>query len=287
MRVRLHSISFLALLTGIACGGTGQDDTPNANRSPRTPPVITVTASETGYHAPDTLSAGLTTIRFVNDTDVMHMAHLVKIRGAHSIDELVEAYAEAIRTRGPRPEWMTRFGGPMAEPHSTAASVTQDLEPGLYAWVCGLEMPDGTIHFTAGEAQALVVLPTNDQAASLAAPAVDNTMQLSDYAFALHAPLRSGPQTLKVENLGPEPHEVALAELAPGMTVADVEAWLNDPQGPPPATVVGAVTALAPSLTAYLELNLTPGSYVLLCFVSAPDGRPHIAHGMIQQVTVM
>ncbi len=287
MRVRLHSISFLALLTGIACGGTGQDDTPNANRSPRTPPVITVTASETGYHAPDTLSAGLTTIRFVNDTDVMHMAHLVKIRGAHSIDELVEAYAEAIRTRGPRPEWMTRFGGPMAEPHSTAASVTQDLEPGLYAWVCGLEMPDGTIHFTAGEAQALVVLPTNDQAASLAAPAVDNTMQLSDYAFALQAPLRSGSQTLKVENLGPEPHEVALAELAPGMTVADVEAWLNDPQGPPPATVVGAVTALAPSLTAYLELNLTPGSYVLLCFVSAPDGRPHIAHGMIQQVTVM
>jgi hypothetical protein len=258
-------------------------DKPNAS----TPPVITVTVSETGYHAPATLSSGLTTIRFVNETDAMHMAHLVKIQGAHSVDELVEAYAEAVRTRGPRPEWMTRFGGPMAEPHSTAAHVTQNLEPGLYAWVCGLETPDGTIHFTAGEAQELVVLPANDQTASLTVPLFDNVIQLIDYAFALQAPLQSGPQTLKIENLGPEPHEVAIARLAPGMSLADVEAWFNDPQGPPPATVVGAVTALAPSLTAYLELDLTPGSYVLLCFVSAPDGRPHIEHGMIQQVRVM
>lgn len=286
MRVRPHPVAWLVLLTGVACGGTSPADAPDANRSPGPPRVVTVTASEAGYQAPDTLPAGFTTIRFVNETNDMHMAHLVRIEGAHSLEDLVEAYAEAIRTHGPRPEWMKRFGGPVADPYSTAASVTQDLEPGLYAWVCGMDTPDGTIHFTAGEAQALVVLPTDDQASGRAAPTADNVMRLLDYTFALETPLRSGFQTLEVQNLGPEPHEVAIVKLAAGMTLADVEAWLNDPQGPPPATVAGAVSALAPSLTAYLELDLTPGAYVLLCLVSAPDGRPHVAHGMIQQVTV-
>lgn len=287
MRIRPQSVPCLALLAGMACGGPGQDDAPVANGNPSTPPVVTVTVSEAGYQAPDTIPAGLTTIRFVNETNDTHMAHLVKIEGAHSLDDLVEAYAEAIRTRGPRPEWMIRFGGPVAEPHSIAASVTQDLEAGLYAWICGMDTPDGTTHFTAREARALVVLPTGERTSGLTAPNADNVMRLLDYSFALEAPLRSGIQTLMVENLGPEPHEVSVVKLAAGMTLADFEAWFNDPQGPPPATLAGAVAALAPSLTAYLELDLTPGSYVLFCYVTAPDGRPHIAHGMIQQVTVM
>jgi hypothetical protein len=69
-------------------------------------------------------------------------------------------------------------------------------------------------------------------------------------------------------------------------TLEDFESWVSYPQGPPPATMVGAVTALAPSLTAYLELDLTAGNYVLFCLVSAPDGRPHMAHGMVQGLTI-
>jgi len=278
MNVCSRTVASAVLVTSLvlACGGEASipDEGPDA------PPVITVSVSETAYEAPDTLYAGVLTIRLENATATTHMAHLVKLDDGHSVSELVEAYGEAVRTFGPRPEWMTRYGGPMADPYTTSASVTQDLTPGLYAWVCGMDAPDGTIHFTAGEARPLVVLPADERVSDASAPAADNVLRLVDYAFALEEPLRTGLQTLRVESVGAEPHEVGVAKLAPGATLADIEEWFANPQGPPPASVAGAVTALAPSLTAYLELDLTPGSYVLLCFVSAPDGRPHIAHGM-------
>ena len=40
------------------------------------------------------------------------------------------------------------------------------------------------------------------------------------------------------------------------------------------------------SMEAFFETTLTPGEYVLICMTTAPDGRSHIEHGMIQQITV-
>jgi hypothetical protein len=39
-------------------------------------------------------------------------------------------------------------------------------------------------------------------------------------------------------------------------------------------------------MSVYFDANLTPGEYVVFCMVTAPDGRSHIEHGMIQQLTV-
>jgi len=36
----------------------------------------------------------------------------------------------------------------------------------------------------------------------------------------------------------------------------------------------------------YFEVDLTPGEYVLLCLVTAPDGRSHVEHGMIQHIRI-
>jgi hypothetical protein len=49
---------------------------------------------------------------------------------------------------------------------------------------------------------------------------------------------------------------------------------------------VGGVNAVAHGVEAYFEADLTPGEYVLPCFVTAPDGRTHVAHGMIQQIRI-
>jgi hypothetical protein len=48
---------------------------------------------------------------------------------------------------------------------------------------------------------------------------------------------------------------------------------------------VGGVNAVAHGVEAYFEADLTPGEYVLPCFVTAPDGRTHVAHG-IQQIRI-
>ena len=37
----------------------------------------------------------------------------------------------------------------------------------------------------------------------------------------------------------------------------------------------------------YMTLDLTPGTYAFYCFVpDAKDGQPHVAHGMVREITV-
>ena len=43
---------------------------------------------------------------------------------------------------------------------------------------------------------------------------------------------------------------------------------------------------ISPGMSVFFEANLTPGEYVLFCMVTAPDGRSHIEHGMIQQLRI-
>jgi hypothetical protein len=38
---------------------------------------------------------------------------------------------------------------------------------------------------------------------------------------------------------------------------------------------------------AYINANLEPGNYALVCFMpDAKDGKPHLMHGMIKEVKV-
>jgi hypothetical protein len=91
---------------------------------------------------------------------------------------------------------------------------------------------------------------------------------------------------IRVENVGVEPHEVGLLKLAPGKTMLDFQAWMRNPQGQPPVNLFGGVSSLVTNGEAYFEVELTPGDYLLVCFVTAPDGRPHTDHEMIQQVRI-
>jgi len=57
--------------------------------------------------------------------------------------------------------------------------------------------------------------------------------------------------------------------------------------GPPPLEPVGGTAGMGRGVSNDLILDLAPGEYGLFCFVpDAKDGRPHVAHGMVKQVTV-
>ena len=79
----------------------------------------------------------------------------------------------------------------------------------------------------------------------------------------------------------------------------DLRRWLNperarrseDAKEPPPpfetiGSVGGGMAAIGPGMNVYFETDLTPGDYVLFCMVTAPDGRSHIEHGMMQQLKI-
>jgi hypothetical protein len=216
------------------------------------------------------------------------------------VQDLVDGYLEAIRTSSPRPAWVKRFGGPGGAAPGDSSNVTQYLEPGSYVWICPVEDEAGTPHFARGEVRPFVVHAAGQGASAAAAagePAAGAVIRLVNHAFALDAPLRAGRQTIRVENAGTEAHDLVLMKLVPGRTLDDVRVYLNperarrDDAGPPPpletiGSPAGGIAAIAPGMHAYFETNLTPGEYVLICMVTAADGRSHIEHGMIRQLTV-
>lgn len=279
---------------------TGGREAARQDLADATPGVVALSITGHAFQAPDTVDAGWVTLRFANLGDDIHYAHIVRLEAGRTVPELVEAYAEAIRTSGPRPAWMTRFGGPGGAAPGDTAHVTQFLEPGSYVWVCPIEDDAGIPHFSRGEHAAFVVREdASAPAAPVAAPAATGEIRLAEYGFALEPPLAAGRHTIRVVNAGAEPHDIALLRFAPGTTLEEVRRWLNPEKArregqeaeaapPPPGIegVAGGVAAIAPGMEAYFEAALAPGEYVLACMVTAPDGRSHIEHGMIQQVTV-
>lgn len=113
-----------------------------------------------------------------------------------------------------------------------------------------------------------------------------------DYAFDVPASFKGGLGKFSYANTGKEPHFAVFAKIAPGKTFADVKAALTTPpsatppSGPPPFEEVAAFPTADPGGTGNMTVNLPAGTYALYCAIPSPDGTPHVAKGMISEVTV-
>lgn len=245
---------------------------------------VTITARDFAFDAPDTLAAGPTVIRLVNQGPEMHHVALARLDEGKNLQDVMDALAAG--PSGPPPAWLVEVGGPNAPGTVGGESrATLDLAPGTYALLCWIPSPDGTPHVMKGMAKQVVVVPAAGPAAPLAPAELE--MELSDYAYTLSAPITAGTRTLRVTNSAQQSHEVLFVRLAPGRTAAEMAKFLEKPAGTPPGTIVGGTTGMAKGLSNQLTIDFTPGEYALLCFLpDAGDGKPHVAHGMIQQITV-
>ena len=274
----------MAVLVVVASACTSE-----ADRQPDTavPPVVALSMTDGRFEAPDTIDAGWTTFSFANHGEDIHYAHAVRLDSARSVPEFLSAYAEAVRTAGPRPTYVTRSGGPGGTAPGATSVVTHLIEPGHYVWICPVDDSNGMPHFASGEAKTFVVRAAAADAPALAAPQATGVIRLVNYTFALEAPLAAGHHTLRIVNDGPDPHDLVMVKLESGKTAEHLRSWLRAPDGPPPfTTMAGGVAVLAPGMEAYFDTDLAPGEYALFCMATAQDGRTHIDHGMIQQITV-
>ena len=290
------SILLVSVLSSCA---QGEKELPR-NEATTAPTLVSLAATEYAFEAPDTIPAGWVTLQLANKGGEVHYGHIVQLELGKTPKEMVDAYAEAIRTSAARPKWVKRFGGPGGTAPGGSSSVTQYLEPGNYVWICPVEDDKGHPHFAKGEFKPFVVRAADPDAADrAAAPQASAVVRLEDFSFAVDAPLRAGRHTIRVENAGVEPHDLVLMKLAPGKTVEDVRTWMNPERArraenagdPGPSleslgSLAGGIAAIRPTMEVFFEANLTPGEYVLICMATAPDGRSHIEHGMIQHLTV-
>jgi hypothetical protein len=243
--------------------------------------VVHVTGEDFKFDAPDVIPAGLTEFRFLNKGPSFHHMTIVKLTGGKTIDDLETALANP--GGGPPPDWIKEMGGPNAPDPGLESNATIMMEPGNYALICFVDI-GGPPHFAKGMLRPLRVVASR---APDAKPKADLTVSLVDYNFRLTSPIRAGNRTIRVHNIGRQLHEVELVQLAPGKTLSDFMTWLEKMEGPPPAKALGGIAGMEPGLSEYFSHNFTAGTYALVCFVpDAKDGKPHFAHGMMQQITV-
>ncbi|HEX5872022.1 MAG TPA: hypothetical protein VFY65_16445 [Longimicrobium sp.] len=243
------------------------------------PNLVTITASEFAFAAPASIPAGLTTVRLVNQGKEMHHVQLVRLDPGHTVAELMEAGPDE-----PMPAWAHFVGGPNVPAPGGHSEATMELAEGSYALLCFIPSRDGVPHLMKGMVKPLTVVPAGSGAGM---PAADVQVTLRDYSFDFAPELTAGRHTLRVTNAAAQPHEVFVVKLAPGKTAQDVLAWMQTEQGPPPALPVGGTTLLSTGQVNHITVDVEPGEYALLCFVpDAKDGKPHVAHGMVRQLTV-
>lgn len=112
-----------------------------------------------------------------------------------------------------------------------------------------------------------------------------------DYAFQFPETLHAGQNVLRFRNAGKVPHEMGVALLKPGVSLAQV-LELVKAGGSPDSLLDGTVGILIaePGVTTLgaLAVDLMPGrTYALFCnFRDGPDKPPHLALGMVSSRTI-
>jgi len=110
-----------------------------------------------------------------------------------------------------------------------------------------------------------------------------------DFSYEISDMVRPGLVKINAKNTGKEPHQVQIAKWNEGVTQAQFDAALKNPD--PMAifkvvTFTGGPNTVAPGGSQVAYDNLTPGNYALLCFLESDDGTPHFAKGMVKSFVV-
>ena len=245
--------------------------------------VVTVTAREYAFEAPDSVEAGYVTVRLLSRGKELHHVQLMRLDGGHTLKDLFDAMKDP---SAKPPAWMVEVGGPNAPVPGGESAAALELVPSRYALICFIPSPDGMPHIMKGMAKEIVVLPAKQKVAQAPVKPA-NTVTLSDYDFAFSSPLVAGEQTLRLVNAAEQHHEMFLAMLAPGKKAIDLAHWAEKSEGPPPGMPIGGITGLSKGEWNDIAVTLEPGEYALICFLpDFKDGKPHFVYGMIKQFTV-
>lgn len=282
-----------ALIGALAIGaaGCGGDDEPSSGTSgdqgeaaaPSTLALeLTGKGKDLKFTGPESVAAGVVEITLTSDAPGDHAAQLVRIDGDQTAAE-VDAAGDAWGDKGkPLPEWLRLAGGVTAKAGETVTA-TQVLEPGRYIAIdiAADVKPSPAVEFEVTEGGDGGQLPETEA-----------TIEMKEYSFVGDG-LKAGKQQVLVDNTGSQPHFIVGAPLAKGATAEEAKKFFESEgegaEGPPPADFDNAFSTslLDGGGQQVIDLDLKAGNYVLVCFI--PDragGPPHVAKGMVSEVTV-
>jgi hypothetical protein len=233
------------------------------------------------FEAPAEAPAGLITFSFKNEGAAVHHAQVARLNAGVTFEQLMAAFEQGETAALPL---FTPVGGPSLTDPGQTSRVALDLKPGAYALLCLVPDQDGVPHLAHGMARPLTIA---GEAQTAPEPQADLTVAMADFQYTVPGEVQTGPQTWKIVNDGPQPHELVLHKLAPGKTAEDVIAFFQNPQDQPPFANAGGMQALPQGEAGWAHLDLAPGAYVAICYIPDPaSGKRHMDLGMVKQLTV-
>ncbi len=132
------------------------------------------------------------------------------------------------------------------------------------------------------------VAPANPVTAQTSSAIPEITIHAMNIRTISQARFSSGLVSLTLVNDGHEVHHAQFARLNDNVTMDQLMSTMQ--QGPEKAlslvTVAGGPGQIVPGQRQTVTVNLTPGNYVVLCFVSGEDNVPHLAKGMMSNIQV-
>jgi hypothetical protein len=257
-----------------------QDATPSAALAAYPEVAVTVTDSEIQLGS-DQVPAGYIRLTVTNTGKAETGVGLAALPEGQSLGQVAQSTPEPGNFIPPFFYSATLAGGPSSvQPGETASQVIH-VDPGQ--WLVYAEGDQQPVPVTAAE--------TADSVTE--APVGDVTITESDFAFTGFEQVAAGQQVLAVTNEGEQPHMFDFFQVPDGTTMDDVAAVLAAPEDATPApgglqesdirlVSGGQVILQSTGTTTWMDVDVQPGTYVLVCFVIDPaTGMPHAMEGMV------
>jgi hypothetical protein len=276
----------LVLAIGMAvagCSSSSKSGEPSTTEPAKARPEVTITAHDYSFDVPAQIPSGYVDVTVDNQGKEDHQAQLVKLGSLtfakfKSSDDITKV-----------PDDTVFVGGPNEAAPGESTTATVKLDPGKYAVVCFIPSPkDGKPHEAKGMVKEVEVVPDADSVD--VAPVADSTIKLSEFTFVVPDGF-DGHGMVDVANVGGQIHEMVMVKLDDGKTATDAAKFFAAPKGKPPFTTIpgiGGTVGLSPKQHAWLDMDLDPGNYALICFFPDPadNGTPHVLEGMLKEVTI-
>lgn len=280
LKISAAAMASVALPTGRL---TGAQATPEEGDFPE----LTITVTDEGFVISDGTTAGRYAVTVVNEASTPSHSSLGLL--PEGID-LAMVEQDMGSESDDVPQWVldTKWVGlpDWGMPGESRTGIV-DLPPGAYL---GFSPFEGWFN----------ILDIAGDPISAPDPEATVSVELVDMAFNWgQEALSAGPQLLKVTNSGSTLHDIQFLAVPEGATtdhamelfMVEMEGGTPSPENPLVAVnenfaPVAATSILGNGVTTWLDLDLAPGNYLVMCPLPLPSGPPHAFLGMMEIITV-
>lgn len=108
----------------------------------------------------------------------------------------------------------------------------------------------------------------------------------NDFSYVSPDTVPAGLTNIVMVNQGKEPHQAAIFRMDSVKSPAEIQAGLMSNTIPGWVIVTGGPNGANPGDSSNVAVVLTPGNYMMVCFMPGADGKPHLTKGMTKPFVV-